>query len=125
MFKCALLAIVFLAIGSNATNAQVSSASTFAGGTRFGQGGGEPGTIYSADSATLDGIEPLDFRMAAAEICFRNLLSTPKGGRSVGELFAEATNQLPTKKRVLINVVRVFSTTEPLCAAIHFFYIEE
>lgn len=96
----------------------------FGGNTQHGSGGGT--ILYSADEEVLKATDPMSVRQAASTACFAPNYNRRNGpGVSLGEMFAEATEKLPKKERLVLQILRVFDPSNTPCGAIWFAYTEK
>ncbi|OGZ08916.1 MAG: hypothetical protein A3D67_01480 [Candidatus Lloydbacteria bacterium RIFCSPHIGHO2_02_FULL_51_22] len=125
-----LATVAALAFTPVAVNAQgflfglVAGGMLFGGSNQYGASGGAT-ILYSADEEKLKATNPLDVRLASTHSCFHANFPRNKTDRSLGELFDELTAGLPKRKRVILQIARVFHSADPQCAAIWFAYIEK
>lgn len=126
--RVVLATLLFVAAPIAAANAQGFLVGVVTGGMLFGgnQYGSSAATVlYSATDDTLKETDPLSVRMAAIPGCFQTHYKGDKTGRSIGELFAELMDGTPRMERTILQVVRVFHTSETQCATIWYVYTEK
>ena len=125
--KIVLFLLLFIAAPITA-NAQgflfgvMTGAALFGGSDQYGGGGAT--VLYVAPKETLEKANPMTVRQVAKDSCFADGYSHNDSGKTLGEIFREATDGRTSVNVTILQIVRVFNPVNPACAVTYFVYTE-
>jgi hypothetical protein len=85
--------------------------------------GGGGTVLYTAPESVRNTVDFMMVRQASEHDCFSSGQKT--GGRTLRQLFTDATQKRPVKDPIMLQIVRMIDPSSPQCAAIWFTYVEK